>query len=340
MTQKCTIAVDAMGGDFGLEVTLPACLRFLQQNMDASILLIGHKDAINNAMQANSVDNDRISILHAPDVVHMDESPAHALKNKPLSSMRIAVNAVHEGLADACVSAGNTGALMAIGRYVLKLLPKITRPAIVYSIPTKMTSVAHIHMLDLGANVNCTPDNLVQFAALGSALCQSVDGISNPTVGLLNVGSEANKGTAIIQEAAKLMSANQALNYIGFIESDTIFQRPCDVVVCDGFVGNMVLKTLEGSAKFFRNMFVNELQSTWWTRLKSYMLKNELKSLSHRLNPGNYNGATILGLRGIVVKSHGNAKIDGFHVALNKAMLEAQNNLSGNIMKKVAAVVI
>jgi len=245
------ISIDAMGGDFGPEVTVLAAQRALKFSRDTELVLVGQKDLLEDHLQLLGLSNEpRISIHHASQVVNMDESPAIALKNKKDSSMRVALNLVKDGTVDACVSAGNTGALMATSKFVLKTISGISRPAICTSLPT---THGHTHMLDLGANIDCSAEQLFQFAVMGSVLAQSVDDNASPSVGLLNIGSEAMKGNETVKKANSLIEKS-SLNYSGFIEGDDIYTGTVDVVVADGFVGNVSLKTAEGLASMVNNV--------------------------------------------------------------------------------------
>lgn len=322
---QVTIAVDVMGGDHGPTVTLPAVASALAQHKDIAILLVGDEQQINGPLSHYGLDkNDRVRVVHASQVVEMDDPVAVAMRNKRDSSMRVAINQVKEGHAQAAVSAGNTGALMAVSRFVLKTLPGIDRPAICTAIPTKN---GHCHMLDLGANVDSEPQHLLQFAVMGSALVRAIDGTEKPSVALLNIGEEDIKGNEQIKEAAALLSADGQLNYTGFIEGDGIFEGEADVVVCDGFVGNVALKTMEGVASMISGMLKQEASKNIFRKLLSLLALPVFMGLKHRVNPQKYNGASLVGLNGVVVKSHGGADETGFASALNVAVLEARRNV-------------
>ena len=315
-----TIALDAMGGDIGPQVTVSAALHIVKRHHDLKLILVGDKDKLEQTMQElGGAVNDRLSIVHASQVVTMDELPSQALRGKKDSSMRIAINLVKEGIADACVSAGNTGALMATARFVLKTLPGIDRPAICTILPTMK---GHTHVLDLGANVDSSAEHLLEFGVMGSVLTIAVDNIAKPTVGLLNIGEEEIKGNERVKEAARLFHQSN-LNYIGYIEGDGIYLNPADVVVCDGFVGNVMLKTTEGVAKMFAAQLKNEFKRNAFTRLAALLSLPVLKNFRKRFDPRAYNGASLLGLNGIVVKSHGGA--DDY--AFGKAILEARKEV-------------
>jgi len=262
--------------------------------------------------------------VHASEVVSMDDPVSVALRNKKDSSMRVAINQVKEGRAQAAISAGNTGALMAVSRFVLKTLKGIDRPAICTAIPTRD---GHCHMLDLGANVDSEPEHLLQFALMGDAVVRAVDGIEKPRVALLNIGEEEIKGNEQIKEAAHLLQDNPLLNYVGFVEGDGIFRGEADVIVCDGFVGNVALKTMEGVASMIGGMIREEVSRSWLNKLSAVLALPLLRGLKSRLNPQRYNGASLVGLNGVVVKSHGGADVEGFLAALQVALHEAQRNV-------------
>ncbi|TIC82277.1 phosphate acyltransferase PlsX [Crenobacter intestini] len=328
-----TVAVDAMGGDVGLDVTIPASIRFLQDHPEHRLILVGDLPAIEARLSALSADaRARIELVHATQVVGMDEPPQLALKNKKDSSMRVAINQVKEGRAQACVSAGNTGALMATARFVLKTLPGIDRPAIAKLMPTvKGTSC----VLDLGANVDCTPEQLLQFGIMGAELVGSLTRRERPTVGLLNIGSEDIKGNETVKQAGELLRGS-ALNFYGNIEGDDIYRGTVDVVVCDGFTGNVALKTSEGLAHMVSVFLREEFTRTWWTRLCALAALPVLRHFKARVDTRRYNGASLLGLRGIVVKSHGGTDALGFRFALEQACEEVGSNVIGHIADQVA----
>src|SRR6266446_7788441 len=293
-----SIAVDAMGGDHGPPVIVVASIRFLEEAPDAKVILVGREGDIRKALSSvRSIAADRVSVRAATEVVEMHEGPASALRGKKDSSMRVAVNLVKDGSAQACVSAGNTGALMAISRFVLKTLPGIDRPAIASQLPTRKGVTT---ALDLGANVNCTAEQLVQFAAMGSALVAAVDGIERPTVGLLNIGEEDIKGNDVVKQASLLLKASE-LNFHGNIEGDDIYKGTTDVVVCDGFVGNALLKASEGVATMIVGFLRQEFKRNPWNMLAAIMAQPVRKALRARMDPAKYNGASLLGLRGIVI---------------------------------------
>lgn len=324
MTQpeKITLAVDAMGGDKGCDVTLPAIKALLHRHLDVRICLTGLPDALASGLQQYGLQqHERIEVLPASQVVSGSDPVTVALRSKKQSSLRIAINQVKEGKAQAVVSAGNTGALMAISHFVLKTLPGIDRPAICTAIPHRQ---GHCQMLDLGANVDVTAEHLAQFALMGNAVAQ-VEGVENPKVALLNIGEEAIKGREVIKQAAEQL-ANLPLNFTGYIEGDAIFKGQADVVVCDGFTGNVALKTMEGVAFLVGDLLKAEAHGIL-RKLSAICALPLLKALKKRMNPDNYNGASLVGLNGIVVKSHGSASVAGFTQALEVALEEARRDL-------------
>lgn len=311
------IAIDCMGGDLGLPVTIPAALSFARKFPDTRLLLVGRSDEIEAALATERhVPRDRIEIVPASEVVEMHDPVEVALRRKKDSSMRLAVNAVKDGRADACVSAGNTGALMAISRYVLKTLDGIDRPAIASAIPNREGRVTTV--LDLGANVDCTAVHLLQFAIMGSALAQESDRSGRPSVGLLNIGEEVIKGNDVVKEAAELLRASP-LNFYGNVEGNDIFTGTVDVVVCDGFVGNVVLKSIEGLAGMLSRIIRAEFKRNAFTMLLGLLASPVLNSLRRRVDNRQYNGAALLGLRGVVIKSHGSADSYAYGFALQRA---------------------
>lgn len=329
-----TLAVDAMGGDAGLAVTIPGALLFLRQQTDVRLLMVGDEVQVRQALEAANAPMDRIQIVHAAQVVEMDEQPQSALKNKKDSSMRIAVNQVKEGLAQAAVSAGNTGALMATARFVLKTIQGIERPAIAKFIPSQNGHMTLV--LDLGANVDCTPEQLVQFAVIGSELVHALyPNAGAPRVGLLNVGTEDIKGTDTVKQVFKLLSGSK-LNFVGNVEGGSIFSGNVDVVVADGFVGNIVLKTIEGAVRFMGSAIKQEFQTNLLTKLSALAAMPALKGFKNKLDPRKFNGAIFLGLRGVVIKSHGGTDAVGFSYALEEAFHEAKADSLTRIQQGVA----
>lgn len=328
-----TVAIDAMGGDHGPRVTIPATLALLKQDSSLNIILVGLSDAIEAELRLHNVESHpRMRIHHASELVLMDESPQSALKNKKDSSMRVAINLVKDGEADACVSAGNTGALMATARFVLKTLPGIDRPAIAGILPSKKGMT---YMLDLGANADCTAEHLLQFSIMGSVLVSCVQNKPRPTVGLLNIGSEDIKGNEVVKQAAELLKSSD-LNFYGNVEGDDIYKGTTDLVVCDGFVGNVALKTSEGLANLMGGFLKEEFKKNILTKFMALISMPVLTAFRKRLDPRCYNGASFLGLRGIVVKSHGGADAFAFRHAIIKAVDEARSGVLIHISEQLA----
>ncbi len=327
-----TISLDAMGGDFGAAVVVKAAVDYLQEHQDVSLILVGDQEAIKSELDTQNVTPyERLKIQHASQCVGMDEPPSQALRNKKDSSMRVAINLVKEGVADAAVSAGNTGALMATARYVLKTLSGIDRPAITSLMPNMQGKT---YMLDLGANVGCTSEHLLQFAVMGSVLATAVDDIQKPKVGLLNVGEEEIKGNDQVKQAHEVLRES-SLNYIGYVEGDDIYCGEVEVVVCDGFVGNVSLKTSEGVAKIVAHYAKQEFMRNWFTKLCGFMAMPVLKAFKTRIDPRRYNGASLLGLRGVVIKSHGGADAFSFQHAIDIARVEACERVPKKIESRI-----
>lgn len=330
-----TIAVDCMGGDYGPAVTLPACAAFLASHPDARLLLVGLPDAL--AKLPASIDQTRIQVIAASEVVTMDDPLEVALRRKRDSSMRVAINQVKDGAAQAAVSAGNTGALMAIARFVLKTLDGIDRPAIAGQMPN-VTGGATT-MLDLGANVDCSAEHLLQFAVMGSALVVAISGKESPTVGLLNIGEEAIKGNEVIKQAGVLLraaAANGDLNFKGNVEGNDIFKGVVDLVVCDGFVGNVALKSSEGLASMVSTLIKQAFGRNILTKMAAIVAYPVLSAFKRRVDHRRYNGAALLGLRGLVFKSHGSADAFAFEQALVRAYDAAHNQLLDNVRARIA----
>lgn len=329
MTDRVVISLDAMGGDHGPSVIIPAAVDVLQRHSNLEVVLVGPPEVLDAELARQALDGvgSRISVHPASEVVSMDESPSQALRGKKDSSMRVAINLVKEGRAHACVSAGNTGALMATARFVLKTLPGIDRPAIIASIPSRN---GHTHMLDLGANADCQPDHLFQFGIMGSVVAECVHGISRPKVGLLNIGEEEIKGTEEIKLAAAML-AESGVNYVGFVEGNDIFNGRVDVVVTDGFTGNVALKSMEGLAKMIGRDLKEALTASIYSKLLALAGMPILRRLKARLNPKKYNGASLVGLRGIVLKSHGSADRESFANAIEIAVTEVENQVPARI---------
>lgn len=332
-----TVAIDAMGGDFGPPVTIPAAVEALQKYPNLSLILVGDTEILKPALIQYQYDKNRLVIQHASERVGMDESPSQALRTKKDSSMRVAINLVKEGRADACVSAGNTGALMMTARFVLKTLPGIDRPAIIARFPTAKEDKV-VRMLDLGANVDSGAENLLQFAVMGSVLASEIGGIQNPKVALLNIGEEEIKGNEQVKKTAELLSATKLVNFAGYIEGDKIMQGDIDVVVCDGFVGNVALKTIEGVARLVKKLIKESFVRNIFTRLIGILSMPILRSFGKRLNPGRHNGASLIGLQGIVIKSHGGADAYAFRRAIKEALISVEKNIPDRIRNEVEAL--
>jgi len=323
-----TISLDGMGGDFGSDSVVPAAVDILKRYPHVNFIITGDETVLQNKLDEykNSSDEknlSRITIKHTTQTVGSNEPPAAALRGKKDSSLRVAINVVKEGLADACVSSGNTGALMATARFVLKMLPGIDRPAICTALPTIK---GHTHVLDLGANVETSPEGLYEFAVMGSALVSALDNKKSPTVALLNIGEEDIKGNDTVKEASKLL-ANSHLNFIGYVEGDGIYMGDADVIVCDGFVGNIMLKASEGVAKLFSHYMKQSFMRNPLTKVMGLLVKPILKSFRKNIDPREYNGASFLGLQGIVIKSHGGADAYSFGCAIEVAIQEVDKNV-------------
>jgi len=330
-----TVALDAMGGDHGVGVTVPAALWTLEREPELRLILVGQQTVLESELKRHHAHlGERLSLQHASEIVGMDEPPALALRGKKDSSMRVAINLVKEGQAQAAVSAGNTGALMATARFVLKTLPGIDRPAIVTTLPTIN---GHVHVLDLGANVDCTPEQLLQFALMGSILVGALEGKSAPRVGLLNIGEEDIKGNEIVKRAHELLRKT-GLNYVGYVEGDEIYTGDLDVIVCDGFVGNVALKTSEGLAHMITHFIRQEFTRNLLTRAAALVALPVLKAFRKRVDPRRYNGATLAGLNGTVIKSHGGADRLAFANAIRVALAEARNNVPERIGRELATI--
>ena len=329
-----TVAIDCMGGDHGVRVTVPAAIERSRMDPQCRFILVGLEDAIRTELTGAGVAvGDRFIVRHASEVVTMDEPPANALRGKKDSSMRVAIDLVKSGEAQACVSAGNTGALMAISRFVLKTLPGIDRPAIASMLPT---AKGHTHILDLGANVDCTAEHLLQFAVMGAELVSSVEHKPRPTIGLLNIGEEDIKGNEVVKNAAVLLRES-GLNFYGNVEGDDIYKGTTDVVVCDGFVGNVALKTSEGLAQMLRTYLREEFGRNWLTKLAGLIAMPVLNAFKKRVDHRRYNGASLLGLRGVVIKSHGSADIFGYGFAIEHAISEVRTGVLAHITERMAA---
>ncbi len=327
-----TLAIDAMGGDHGVTVTVRAAVEYLGQYPDDTIILVGIPDAIEAELRALGVQlGVHLRIHPATEVVGMDEQPQSALRNKKDSSMRVGINLVKTGEALACVSAGNTGALMATARYVLKTIPGIDRPAIASYLPTRKGQIC---MLDLGANTDCTAEHLLQFAMMGTTLVTALEHKPNPSVGLLNIGSEDIKGNEMVKETAQLLRDSD-LNFYGNVEGNDIFKGTTDVVVCDGFVGNVALKTTEGLAQMLGGFLREEFGRNLFTKLAAIVAMPVLNAFKRRVDHRRYNGASFLGLKGIVVKSHGSADVLAFRCAIERAAEEARGGMLLHISEHI-----
>ncbi|GGW76829.1 phosphate acyltransferase PlsX [Alteromonas halophila] len=334
-----TIALDIMGGDHGPPVILDATLKAIRTHSDCQFILCGNQDIISPAIaQLNDAERQRVSVSHCEQVVDMGEPPTSALRNKKQSSMRRILDLVDSGEASACVSAGNTGALLTLAYYQLKTLAGVDRPALVSAMPT--ASNHKVFLLDLGANVNCTSEILFQYGVMGSVLAQQVEGIESPRVALLNVGEEDIKGNPQVKHADQMFKNAPGINYIGYVEGDQIFTDKADVVVTDGFTGNVALKSSEGLAKLVVHEVRRQSQRNIFTRILGKIALPLLKSIYNRMNPDQYNGASLIGLRGTVIKSHGNASSDAFYYAINQAIQEAQMQVPDKIRTKIETVLL
>lgn len=331
-----TIAIDCMGGDFGPSVTIPAVKIVLQNRLvHGSIDLVqfqlfGDQQLIEKQLKSIKFNaNTNISLCPSQNDVLMTDKPSSALKNKKNSSMRLALESVRDGRAHACVSAGNTGALMAISRFILKMLPGIDRPAIISALPT--SNNGQVYLLDLGANVECNEKRLAQFAIMGNELCKGIDGIASPKVGLLNVGEEEIKGTEQLRRAADLIEQIEGVEFAGFVEANQIFNGKYQVIVTDGFTGNSVLKASEGLSQFLLEKIRLAFQKNLWTKMIGLLAKPILNFFKDEINPERYNGACLIGLRGVVIKSHGSANINATVCAIEEAIKQAKQKVPSKI---------
>src|SRR5450830_460370 len=332
------ISIDCMGGDHGPAVTVAAAVAFANREPDVEFLLVGLEDQIQVELKKNHASqHPRIKIIHASEVVEMDDPLEVALRRKKDSSMRVAVTQVKDGHAQACVSAGNTGALMAVSRYVLKTMSGVDRPAIFGMLPNQKNKPTY--MLDLGANVDCEPVHLHQFAIMGSVLVSALEGREKPSIGLLNVGEEDIKGNDVVKRTAQLLRADHErglLNFYGNVEGNDIFKGTTDIVVCDGFVGNVTLKAIEGLARLMKEVLTTEFKRNPITMLGALIARGALKAIGNRLNPSRYNGASLLGLRVLVFKSHGSADAYSFEWALRRAFDAAKNDVQVHLASMIA----
>ena len=328
MSTPTVVAIDAMGGDAGADMTVPAAVAALAASPSLRVRLVGLPDVIESRLAAaGATAGKRLEIVPASETIAMDDPPADALRRKRDSSMRLALDDVKAGRAQACVSAGNTGALMALSRFVLKTLPGIDRPAIISAIPSVG---GHTYMLDLGANSNCTPGQLLQFAVMGTVVAADLTGKKKPRVGLLNIGTEAIKGSETLRDAGRLLEES-SLEYVGFVEGHDIVSGDLDVVVTDGFTGNVALKTMEGMARMLADTLRREVERSWLNRLSAAAARRLLRGLKIRLDPRRHNGASLVGLQGIVIKSHGGADELAFHNAIRTAVLEIEQGVPNQI---------
>ena len=329
-----------MGGDHGPSVTVPAAISFVNRELNSELVLVGLEDAVHAQLKKHkALNHPRLSVVAASEVVTMDDPVEIALRRKKNSSMRVAINLVKEGQAQACVSAGNTGALMAVSRYVLKTIPGVDRPAICALLPNQKGRPTY--MLDLGANVDCEPQHLHQFALMGSVLVAAMEDIPRPTVGLLNIGEEDIKGNDVVKQTAVLLRADHeqgTFNFYGNVEGNDIFVGTTDLVVCDGFVGNVVLKASEGLGRFVKSALTAEFKSNPLNLLGALLARGAIKSFSHRMNPSRYNGASLLGLRGLVFKSHGGADAYAYEWAIKRAFDAATHDVLARVATTIAEV--
>lgn len=331
------IAIDAMGGDRGARVSVPAAANMVKKYPDLHLTLVGDEVVIRRYLRAvKAEEQSRLCIHHTDVEVAMDESPVQALRSKKeTSSMGIALNLVKQGKAQACVSAGNTGALMVLARFILRTLANIDRPALIHALPTALPNQC-VRVLDLGANVDSTPEQLVEFAVMGSVLTRAVGNIEKPSIALLNVGTEEIKGNELVKKTAELLSQQSYVNYTGYIEGNHIYSGQADVVVCDGFVGNTALKASEGLAKLIFSSLKAGFEHSLFTKLAGVLALGVLKKLRKKLDPERYNGASLVGLQGTVIKSHGNVTENAFANAIKEAMIEVQKDVPARISEEVA----
>jgi len=334
MQETITIALDMMSGDHDISSSVPAAWSILKKHNDLSLILVGDENKIEKLLnpEMKKLEGTKYSILHTDEAIKMDDEILVALRTKKKSSMRLGIESVRDKKADACVSAGNTGALMALSKIILKMIDGIDRPAICGALPTKCGSM---HMLDLGANVECNSEHLLQFAIMGAALVQSLEISDNPRIGLLNVGSEEFKGNDTIKAASQKINESP-LNYIGFVEGDEMFTGNCDLVVTDGFAGNIALKSIEGVANIISHFIKDEFKKSLLTRITALISYPVMRAVKKKMDPRRYNGASLLGLKGIVVKSHGGADSYAFERAINTAYYEVKNNILEQIKTSIS----
>ncbi|WP_259239075.1 phosphate acyltransferase PlsX [Rheinheimera pacifica] len=336
---KLTLALDMMGGDHGPHSTIPAALAAICEFPELNLILCGDEAILTEQLKLHGVfPHPQLHIRHSTQIVSMADKPSVALRSKRDSSMRVALDLVDKGEVQACVSAGNTGALIAMAHFVLKMLNGVDRPALISALPAVEGNP--VYMLDLGATVNCDADTLFQFAVMGAVMAEEVIGISQPKVALLNMGEEEIKGSDQIKRASMLLSDCNDINYIGYIEGNDIFTGKADVIVCDGFVGNVALKTCEGVAKLILRRFESSIKDKVTAQLFGWLIKPFIKNLYQGVNPDHYNGASLIGLRGIVVKSHGNATKDAFLSAIRQAVREVERQVPAKIKDRLEHVLI
>ncbi|MCH8500324.1 MAG: phosphate acyltransferase PlsX [Aliidiomarina sp.] len=336
-----TLVIDAMGGDRGPSIVIAALARALQSFPDVNFIVTGDEPRLKALFAREckvdkSLDSSRVQFHHTTQIVHMDDKPGQCLRKKTDSSMRVAIDYIAEGRADACVSAGNTGALMAMAYLHIKTLPGVLRPALVAPIPTAGGSQGYL--LDLGANPVCDAETLFQFGVMGSVLAHEMSGVEKPKIALLNMGTEEIKGPDVVKQAGLLLAQSASLNYRGFIEGSDLFTGKADVVVCDGFTGNIALKSCEGMAKLVYEHFQASMKDHWLSKALAWLLVKRQRKSWQWLNPDQYNGASLIGLRGVVVKSHGNASANAFFSAITHAIKEAQIKLPERIQAQVETV--
>ena len=321
MNDFITLSLDVMSGEKDPEASITAALNLLALREDVKIILVGNQEIIEKQTLGRTID--RLQILHAEEVVLMNDSPVVVLRKKKQSSMRLAIDLVKNDVSQACISSGNTGALMAISKYVLKTIPTSKRPALMASMPTVK---GHTYVLDLGANASCSPEQLYQFALMGTVISREIGEIEQPRVGLLNMGVEASKGNQVVKEAAKLMSSG-SINFIGYVEGHNLVEDKADVVVCDGFSGNIAIKTMEGSFHLMNKFLMDSFMSSAFNKFAGKLSNNALNRMKEKIDPRRYNGALLLGLNGVVVKSHGNSDSTGIQHALLTAIKEVQKEI-------------
>ena len=322
-----------MGGDFGPRCIIPSVARCLEQDSRLNVVLVGSPEPMTSLCASHQLPADRVSFIHTSEIIHADDAPASVLRGKRDASMRVAIELVRDGRADGCLSAGNTGALMVLAKALLGTVEGIQRPAIMAALPV---AGKFCHVLDLGANVDCTARQLFEFAVMGSEAVAELTGIEQPRVGLLNIGSEINKGSLRVREVSELLRDSPSLNYIGHVEGNELFQDRADVVVCDGFVGNVMLKASEGLVDYMQGEMRRAFADNLLLRLLSPVLRRSLRPMAERLNPHQYNGVSLLGLQGVVVKSHGNAGQPAFEAAIRQAVRACQSDMPQRIAARLA----